>query len=92
MASSSASSPLKVGQGAADKMKAHVDSHMKTKFAHIDEQKEKLVGNTWSTAMQMHGVTGVRCMQGDGGMQRGLQQRAVERRWRWQFRLVCTLA
>lgn len=38
-AMASASSPAKVG--AADKMKAHVDSHMKTKFAHIDEQKEK---------------------------------------------------
>jgi len=28
---------------AADKLKAHVDSHMQTKFAHIDEQKEKSV-------------------------------------------------
>jgi len=37
-----AASPAK----AADKLKAHVDSHMQTKFAHIDEQKEKSVATT----------------------------------------------
>ena len=25
----------------ADKMKAHVDAHMKAKFAHVDERKER---------------------------------------------------
>jgi len=37
VAAAAAASPVK----AADKLKAHVDSHMQTKFAHIDEQKEK---------------------------------------------------